>query len=633
MYAAVLNRLRPVIIGAVTLVSLATLVYITYAYGILPQLNHLEQEVAFHHCEQVQTHVAVELDALSALVKDYTSAQMAQSGGQAWSLYLTEEMLHHHGLDEAAVYDHRGTVLFDRSAHTHHIHDIELCRQAFNLTQLSARSAISGLLRSEQGISLVAARSVTDQTDHGATVVLCRRLTPDVIADWSRRLHLDIELTDLVATTRGKTHRLNALVKQAQHPVATLTAESIQANTLLFDIGNDPVAQIRIKLPRQSYLSANTSLVLVLLIISLFLTALAMVTARLFAHRARKPFFDLVTQIRHRRQHSQCTPLGEQLVTVDLTREINGLFDDLSECRQNQILSEVKTDLLKQVVPCAIFTVDHRRVITSWNDRAEQLTGYCADEMIGSSCYRFALSPCHDQCGLFNQQVRKPVMGRECTIRHKNGALLTISKNADLLRDPQGEVVGGIECFVDITHHKRDEQALQWEVSLNSRLASLSHAIVQQQADQREIARQLLSHARNLTGSQHGFIAALDAGGSQSLWDYTSLFEEFSADNTAIIPAAASGRGSLLHAVYNRKTGVYFNGLERLNVAHLAGGIEKPFHHFMAVPVDNGERIVGQVALANNDEGYSVRDLQAIEQLAELFAVYLAQKPATAESA
>ncbi|WP_321529950.1 GAF domain-containing protein [uncultured Desulfuromonas sp.] len=639
MFAAAPNRLRPILIGFATLAGVAALVYITYGFGFLPQLSHLEQEVAFHHCEQVQTHVEVELDALSALAKDYTSVDASQDetnrAERSWSRHLTQEMLHHHGLDEVVVYDKRGTLLFNRSNAQRGNHDSELCRTAFNLTQLSARPAISGLLHSEQGISLVATRTVsTDHPDHGGdTVILCRRLSPQVIADWSRRLHLDIDLTDLTEITHNNPQQLRRLLQQAQEPHVTVNTTFLEANTLLFDIGKTPIALVRVKAPRQSSMASHTTSVMALLVMSLLLSAIILMTARVFSRRAQQPFSDLAIQIRNHRQHHQLEPLCEQQGTTELARQINGLLDDLNECRQSQIHTQITTNLLKQVVPCAIFTVDHRRVITSWNDRAEQLTGYQADEMIGSSCYRFALSPCHRQCGLFNQQIDKPVMDRECTIRHKNGTLLTISKNANLLRDNQGEVIGGVECFVDMTHHKRDEQALQWEVSLNSRLASLSHAIVQQHADQHEVARQLLSHARNLTGSRHGFIAAINPGGSQSLWDCTSLFEEFYGNNSATIPAAAAGRGSLLHAVYNRKTGVYFNGLERLNVAHLAGGIQKPLRHFMAVPVDDGERIVGQVALANNDEGYSVRDLQAIEQLAELFAVYLAQKPTPAQTA
>ena len=619
---------RSATIPLLALAATIAVVYFTYSYGVLPQIDQLQEQLALHHSDQVQTHLTMELDTLEALVMDYTELMENDDQNKTatipWPQRLTDEMLRHHGLDEAAVYRNDGTVLFHQSDHQTEP-DNTLCRKAFNLTRLSPRLAISGLLRDDPGICLVAARSVGDHV-----VILCRHLTNSALADWSRRLHLTISLTATDLSDRTDDFTLSSNT-QLQQPVLRTANHAIEIQTILVDISKQPIAIMHLTLPRQAFLSAAHASMSFFLIAAIALCLIVLLSIRFSRHLTQIPVIALIEQLRCCRQQKQAT-LNEEICqgttpAAELAQEVDGLLQDLSECRLNQTLSEVRTDLIKKVVPCAIFTVDQRRIITSWNDRAEQLTGYRAKEMIGSSCYRFALTPCHTECGLFNSQVAKPVMGRECTIRHKNGSLLTISKNAELLRDSQGSVIGGIECFVDITHHKRDEQALQWEVSLNSRLASLSHAIVQQHADQHEVARQLLSHARNLTNSEHGFIAALDQSGSQSLWDFTSLFDDFSIRNgVATIAAPTSGRGSLLYAVYNRRTGVYFNDLERLNVAHLAGGIDKPIRHFMAVPVDDGEQIVGQVALANNEEGYSVRDLQAIEQLAELFAVFLAQK-------
>jgi PAS domain S-box-containing protein len=616
----------------------ATLVYITYSCCVLPQFQRLEENTAAHHMEQLRTNLQVELDNLNALVHDYASMETPEHTTLAkaspyWHHLFSDQLLSHHGLDRIAIYDEQGTLLFTNSTPAGDTEktpeDMALYRTAFNLTRLSSKQAISGLLLGSRGISLVTARTIANPAaETSGVIIFCRQLSTQVIAQWSRRLKIEISLSMVPHNNNAIDNpRLDALLQSPQSCYLSRSAQQTTASSLLLDIGGTPIAILQLTIPAQS-LSGMLPMSAILAVTTLVLLLITYLTARIFAKTAQGPFFDLAHQVHQIRQLEDKSALAPAKETDELTREINALLVDLEESRQNQSLSEVKTNLIKKVVPCAIFTVDHRRVITSWNNRAEQLTGYAAHEMIGSSCYRFALTPCHRQCGLFNPQTAKPVMGRECTIRHKNGTLLTISKNAELLRDVSGDVIGGIECFVDITHHKRDEQALQWEVALNSRLASLSHTIVQQHCDQEEIARQLLSHARNLTGSQHGFIAALDSCGTQLLWDYTSLFEDFiKTDGSAIIPAASSGRGSLLHAVYNRKTGVYFNGLERLNVAHLAGGIQKPFRHFMAVPVDNGDRIIGQVALANNEEGYSVRDLQAIEQLAELFAVFLARKP------
>lgn len=42
-----------------------------------------------------------------------------------------------------------------------------------------------------------------------------------------------------------------------------------------------------------------------------------------------------------------------------------------------------------------------------------------------------------------------------------NGKLLTILKNADIFRDSEGIVLGGLESFIDVTEQKRAEEALK----------------------------------------------------------------------------------------------------------------------------------------------------------------------------
>ena len=117
-------------------------------------------------------------------------------------------------------------------------------------------------------------------------------------------------------------------------------------------------------------------------------------------------------------------------------------------------------ELVYNVTPSAIFTVDHEHNITSWNKQAERITGYTTAEVIGKSCLLFSEGPCRDQCSLFNEALEKPVHGREYTILNKSGERIHISKNIDLLRDPDGNVIGGIESFSDITERKIAESAL-----------------------------------------------------------------------------------------------------------------------------------------------------------------------------
>jgi len=113
-----------------------------------------------------------------------------------------------------------------------------------------------------------------------------------------------------------------------------------------------------------------------------------------------------------------------------------------------------------RMLPCAVFTVDTRRRVTSWNRGAELITGYAAEEVMGRPCLAFAQHPCNRGCALLPDGGPQLVVGKECQVRHKDGRLLTISKNAMVLRDPSGTPIGAVESFSDITEKKETQTRL-----------------------------------------------------------------------------------------------------------------------------------------------------------------------------
>ena len=114
-----------------------------------------------------------------------------------------------------------------------------------------------------------------------------------------------------------------------------------------------------------------------------------------------------------------------------------------------------------KVVPSAIFTVDKDRRITSWNNKAFEITGYAEAEVLGRECLIFCEKPCQRGCSLYDEKEEKPILAAQATIRTKEGALRIISKNVDVLKDDGGNIVGGIESFEDITERIFSEENLR----------------------------------------------------------------------------------------------------------------------------------------------------------------------------
>ena len=112
-----------------------------------------------------------------------------------------------------------------------------------------------------------------------------------------------------------------------------------------------------------------------------------------------------------------------------------------------------------------LLVVDSRGTILNVNPAAEKLTGYQAEELVGQNCRILNCTGCKiigrgagkEWCGLFSSnQVR----AKRCTITDKSGRALYIMKNASVLKDDNGDVVGAIETLTDISEIVRQEQEI-----------------------------------------------------------------------------------------------------------------------------------------------------------------------------
>jgi len=128
-------------------------------------------------------------------------------------------------------------------------------------------------------------------------------------------------------------------------------------------------------------------------------------------------------------------------------------------------------ELLVNTMADGLFTLDLACHITYWNKAAERITGYGAQEAIGRHCSFLEGEHCADARG--GGQPRCPVFlqgevrNGECRIRGKDGQRIDILKNARLLRDASGQVIGAVENFADVS----DLRAAQSEAAhLRSKL-------------------------------------------------------------------------------------------------------------------------------------------------------------------
>jgi two-component system, NtrC family, response regulator HydG len=103
-----------------------------------------------------------------------------------------------------------------------------------------------------------------------------------------------------------------------------------------------------------------------------------------------------------------------------------------------------------------IMIVDPNGTVVSVNEAMEKLTGYSKEGLVGKPCSVLHCDLCEiarekkdgHWCRLFEKgNVRR----RRCTVMGKDGRFVQILKNASLLKDTRGQVIGAVETLTDIT--------------------------------------------------------------------------------------------------------------------------------------------------------------------------------------
>ena len=155
------------------------------------------------------------------------------------------------------------------------------------------------------------------------------------------------------------------------------------------------------------------------------------------------------------------------------------------------------------------------------NDALARMTGYAKDELLGQSCEIFRCDACQlirqsspgHWCSLF-ENPDHPKRRNRCDIFCKDGSILSVLKNAAVLRDQNGRIVGAVETLTDI-----------------SEMQKLDHKI-------QELSR--------LMGSPEGFHGMI--GRSPAMERVFSLIEKAARSEAPVIIFGESGTGKELAA-------------------------------------------------------------------------------------
>ena len=164
---------------------------------------------------------------------------------------------------------------------------------------------------------------------------------------------------------------------------------------------------------------------------------------------------------------------GEIVGAVVVFRNLNEMLEmtfRMTELSREIMREKERSDAIINSIADGVVTLSRDFTVTSFNRSAERITGYSADEVLGRPCHTvFKSRGCEKDCPV--QELLhsdKPIVEVEMDIASRDGSLLPVSVSAALLRDENGDVVGAVESFRDLSRVKTLTEELKAKYSFRN---------------------------------------------------------------------------------------------------------------------------------------------------------------------
>ena len=147
--------------------------------------------------------------------------------------------------------------------------------------------------------------------------------------------------------------------------------------------------------------------------------------------------------------------------TAERLLRIKGLTRDVTDRKQSEHIAQRLVSVVESSED-AIVSIDLNGVIVSWNQGAEHLFGYSAEEAIGKPILILIPPDRQHEEMMILERIRsgEPVKHYETVRRRKDGTLADVSLTISPVRDATGVVVGASKIARDISDRKKAEAAL-----------------------------------------------------------------------------------------------------------------------------------------------------------------------------
>jgi PAS domain S-box-containing protein len=179
----------------------------------------------------------------------------------------------------------------------------------------------------------------------------------------------------------------------------------------------------------------------------------------------------------------------------DLNRKLEDANQELRESLlEKHRLSNYLNNILESI-NSGVLAIDSENRITLFNRAAEEIVGLKAEEVFGKNYDQIWGDVPQDLTPFYTLKNKEPISNQEKEMENKKGKKIPLGFSTSLLTNGEGEVLGAVEVFFDLSQLKKLEE----EVMRVKTLAALG-----------EMAATVAHEVRNPLGGIAGFAALLE---------------------------------------------------------------------------------------------------------------------------
>jgi len=314
--------------------------------------------------------------------------------------------------------------------------------------------------------------------------------------------------------------------------------------------------------------------------------------------------------------------------TEEKTRE--QLDRELAEARRDLKEHELRMGYLLASIPQKLFFKDRDSVYLLCNESYARDLGIRPSEIVGRTDYDFYSRELADTYREGDRRVMEAGRPEDLEERYvMEGKEFIVRTYKNPVADDQGRPVGLVGIFDDITGYKATER----EAERRNRVLEAVNQVFEEAitTDSEEaLARRCLAIAEELTNSRFGFLGENHPHGrydtialSDPGWETCRMPES----QAAILINNMEIRG-LWGQVIKENRGLYTN--DPMNHPRSVGLPEghPPLTAFLGVPLWQGRKVIGMIAVGNKEGGYDDSDLRALRGLSSAIGQALSGKRA-----